>query len=323
MFGRILVPLDGSRFAESVLPLARSLARSARARLDLVLVHETMPAWGGDGEPVDLLEDRFDREQAYLAEVTDLINPDRDITVGWTLLRGRPAEALERHVASVDADLVVMATHGRGVLSRLWLGSVADHLARHLATPVLLLRPDPDFTWADPQAPRMRSVLVALDGSAAGTAIIPQATVLARLLRAHLLLAHVVEPVPGTGGVPVPYPVSYDARLVAARPANAPGWLDDEADAMRSSGLSVSSRVVVGAPVARTLLEVAAEQRVDVIACAPHGGGMRRLVLGSVADKLVRGSRVPVLMVPPPVVARELAATEAATSAETVSPVAG
>jgi len=139
MLGKVMVPLDGSVFAESALPVARAIVRKGGGSLELVTVHEPIPAFAQD----DWEESARDWSEQYLREVTRRLG-EIEIPVQSFVLSGHVAETLEEHVSSSEhgADLVVMATHGRGTFSRAWLGSVADHFVRHSPCPVLLVRPE-------------------------------------------------------------------------------------------------------------------------------------------------------------------------------------
>jgi nucleotide-binding universal stress UspA family protein len=167
MYRTVLVPLDGSAFAEHALPLALSIARRAGATLRLVRVHVPLAtAYGGNELATDLDPDTTVKaaEHAYLEDVSARLGKVCSILQATALLDGRIADALCEQALSCDAALLVMATHGRGPLSRFWLGSVADELVRRVSRPLLLVRPDetaPDLA----QAPEVRAVC----GSAART----------------------------------------------------------------------------------------------------------------------------------------------------------
>lgn len=299
MFNRILIPLDGSRFAESALPLAAGLARRAHARLEVSMVHAGVAAWVSGVEPGMILESDLEhQEREYLMEAAAGIAPAlADVEVSF--LKGAAGEELCRRVREADVDLVVMATHGRGPISRLWLGSVADYVVRHAEVPVLLVRPGTGAA-AVPGAESLRSILVPLDGSAAAASVLGPALDLGRLVGAHFVLVHVLEPVLGVGAPGLPYPMLLEAGYVHDRQEEAQRWLDRTAEALRVRGASAAARVYVGTPVASTILEAAASEDYDLIACATHGtGGLRRFMLGSVADKLIRGAGCPILVVPP------------------------
>jgi nucleotide-binding universal stress UspA family protein len=135
----LMVPLDGSRFAEAALPIAALLAGRAGAKVRLALVHVPATPPGADAAGVDVTVQ--ERERGYLAGTASRLDPAGVVVPELLLLEGQPGSALAAELEHRPVDLVVMATHGRGAVSRLWLGSVADYLIRHLHLPVLLVRP--------------------------------------------------------------------------------------------------------------------------------------------------------------------------------------
>ncbi len=299
MLRTILVPLDGSRFAEFALPLASQLARQAGAELRLALVHQIIPAWSpvlGIPESVALLESESrTREHTYVAGVADGLRTGSQLRVQPTVLDGIPATALVTEAERTHADLIVMATHGRGAISRFWLGSVADYMLRHCSVPMLLVRPKRGEELPS-QPPPTHSVLIPLDLSESSEAILEPATMLGLITQAHYTLIHVIEPMITMGEPALPYPAGIDAGLIDTRREEAQKHLDAVADRMRGRGLSVSTRVLIAMGSAATILDMAEREHFDLIAMTTHGaGGFRRFVLGSVADKVVRGSEKPVL----------------------------
>jgi len=280
----LLVPLDGSAFAEHALPTAVSIARRAGARVELVRVHEP-----GEGR---------ERAQAYLHDLAARVTAAAPVEVGRSLLEGRPADVLCEWLPPSGTDLVVMTTHGRGPLSRLWSGSVAAELMQRLPVPVLLVRPGecpPDLT-AD-AAPRR--VLVALDGSPFGESVVPLAAAVGTLTGAEFRLLRVVPPVLTSDGEGAG-PLSPRTRTVAeALEADGRSYLHEVA--MKTPALRRAwPHVVVDWPPAEAILADAAAHRADLIALATHGRGeLSQLLLGSVAEQVVRGASVPVLLARP------------------------
>lgn len=298
MFTSILVPLDGSPFAEQALPLAVRLARLGGAALHLVLVHHQVPAvtMAIDVPVFDPEADRQGRaaEVEYLERTAGRIRGAEGIEPVIATLDGAPGEAITQYAVGQGIGLVVMATHGRGPVSRFWLGSVADHLLRHLPMPTLLFRAQEGEAAA---VPAIRHILVPLDRSEYSEAILEPVADLALLTHAHLTLLHVVEPILPVVEPAVPYPVGVDRELTQRLTAEAQRHLDEVADRLRTRGFSVATRVVVGAGAAATVLEQAQAEGADLIAMTTHGAkGVRRLLLGSVTDKVVRGSDRPVLV---------------------------
>ncbi len=302
MFRDILVPLDGSRFAEAALPLASWLARLSKARLHLLLAHEPIAALIGMGDmvlpPPEPDEERRERERAYLAKTTAALRQADGIRVGFREVAGAAGPEICEEASRLDADLVVMATHGSGTFRRIWLGSVADYVVRHLTAPILLVPPGPGDEPALDAA--IRNIVVALDLSKDGEAILDPVTALAQLTEAHVTLMHVVEIIFEVGKLTTPSPIVQDSELLNASRTEAERQLERVADRLRERGLSVSTRVVTGINAAGGLLDALTEGRYDLIALTTHGRrGLRRLLLGSVADKVIRGAVKPVLVVRP------------------------
>jgi nucleotide-binding universal stress UspA family protein len=123
---------------------------------------------------------------------------------------------------------------------------------------------------------------------------------LARLWDAEISLVQVASAVILTSDPLVPFPNGYSEQITKMRRAEAQDYIRDVAERLRESGIKASGVAVIGGGIAATLLDLARPERVGLIATATHGrGGVRRLVLGSVADKLLRGAEVPVLVVRP------------------------
>jgi nucleotide-binding universal stress UspA family protein len=299
MIRSIVVPLDGSPFAEHALPTAVAIARACRAKLRLVTVHEPPPPpLAADDAAIYLQVDVGLRraERIYLKDQASKVRKAGVTQVVTALLDAPVAESLAEYAAA-RADLVVMTTHGRGPLTRLWLGSVADELIRRIAVPVLLIRPREGAP--DPIPEPGRRILLPLDGSPIGEAAVPPAAELAEGLDLGLRLVQVVVPPPLVGAVPAVFPPDLDDE-VDLRRREAEDYLEDVAAGLRERGLSVETAAIVYGSVADALLELARADDVALTAVSTHGrGGLQRLLLGSVADKLVRSAERPVLVVRP------------------------
>jgi nucleotide-binding universal stress UspA family protein len=292
MFRSILIPLDGSPFAEQAIPLARAIARRAGARLDLVRAHVlyalTQPAasWG----PYDPVQDAEwkQQEEAYLEGLAGRLTGVGRVTCA--VVSGLAADAVLERARARAADLIVMTTHGRGPVSRFFLGSVADELVRRAPAPVLLIRPGavpPDLT----REAEVRDVLIPLDGSALAEGILETALGLGRLLGARCTLLRVLE-----SASPPRLVLPGDERGEPGA-CEATAFLEGLAARFRGPSLPVRTRVVVAPRAAAAILRQAEFLGSDLIALATHGhGGLRRLLLGSVADKVIRAAPVPVLV---------------------------
>lgn len=308
MYRSILVPLDGSTFAEHVLPLARSIARRAGAALQLALVHVPIAARYVDGmviydEPLDARLKEHERE--YLNEVTKRVATDLDVPVTFELIDGKVgqvAEILHDHAMAKNVDLIAMTTHGRGAFTRFWLGSVADKLVRQVSMPILLVRPqENEKTQIDiTQEQVFQHILITLDGSALSEQILDRAVALGKLLQADYTLLRVMEP-----WLPISYPsteysIKVDEELQKQVQTEAQTYLDSVAERLRAQSLQVQTKVVLHRQPAIAILDEVGKDEVDAIAMATHGwGGLTRLIMGSVADKVLRGVSKPVLLYRP------------------------
>lgn len=197
MVKAILVPLDGSPFGEHALPFALCLARRAQAAVKLLHVHQITPLVpDAGGAFLDHLELALKKEERnYLDEIAHkLAALAPALTFHPVLLAGEAAGVIEEYVEREKIDLVVMSTHGRGALGRFWLGSVADDLVRHLAVPILLVRPgdEPVDLGKEPVLARF---LLPLDGTPLAEQILEPAAKFAELVGAEYTLVRVVHPI--------------------------------------------------------------------------------------------------------------------------------
>lgn len=292
MYRSILVPLDGSLASEQALPYAESIARRSGAALQLVHVHQPVLQGGGT---LYIGPDEMwrDEEKQYLVAVAERLTRAGMEKVSAHVLDGWPPEMLQRQALESGSDLVVMTTHGRGPVSRFWLGSVADQLVHRLPMPLLLVRTQEEGS-APAGEPVMRKMLVALDGSPMAEQILPTASALAKAMGASITLLRVVPP-----------EVSHSAAKKREADAALADKLRSEAQfyftrinaSLRDQGIATQTRIVTHVHPAMAILEEAATGQYDLIALETHGRiGLPRLFLGSVADKVVRGATVPVLV---------------------------
>lgn len=300
MIRSLLVPLDGSRFAEQAVPTAAAIARREGAALRLVRVHvpaAILPFAGA--MPVDAEFERRLRsiDADYLDRAARRVEREYGVAAGRALLDGPVVDSIDRYAREAGADLIVMTTHGRGGIARAWLGSVADGLARRAHRPVLLIRPDRRPSGRLRRA-AFRRVLVPLDGSRLAEQVIRHAVAVAGGAGARFLLFQVVPPLLAYGRWGAEY-AAY-AHHTERRAAAAAAYLDQVAARLARQDLPVGTRVVVHAQPAVAILEQIAAARIDLVAMATHGrGGVVRMMLGSVADKVLRGSPVPLLLLRP------------------------
>lgn len=300
MFRTIVVPLDGSAFAEHALGPAIQIAKRSRAALHLVRAHVPYPFELSDGGKWDNRV-RHDERQ-YLARLAAELEGATVAPVTTALLAPTVVESIARYADHADDALLVMTSHGRTGLSRFWLGSVADGVVRHCGAPVLLVRsPSEEMAapWSAESEP-FRRILVPLDGSERAEAILEPVLALAKLAHAALRLVRVVEWAP----MPLPVPAGnldaavYTAELTELEIARAHEYLGNIATRLRASGElgEITTDVGMGGRAAPSLLEAMESWHPDLVAVATHGRGGSRVLLGSVADKLLHATRVPLLV---------------------------
>ncbi len=307
MFQSVLVPLDGSTFGEHALPLAMAIARRAKAELKLLHVHAPLKSVYLEGAAFidDSVEnDIKESQRAYLEVVAERVQEACDTKVVPKLIDGEIGEAIAEEACQGGTDLVVMTTHGKSALGRFWLGSTTDELVRHLPMPLLIVRPQeeiPDLT----KEPPLKHIVIALDGSEHSEAIIESATKVGKLMDSDYTLVRIIKPV-----LPVNAPVEATTAVQAFQAVvervegiqqqladEAMKYLEAVAERLRASGLQVKTRVDLDDQPASAIIQEGERDDVDMIAIETHARrGLSRLFLGSVADKVLRGATVPVLI---------------------------
>jgi nucleotide-binding universal stress UspA family protein len=155
MFKRILVPLDGSQFAEGALPQAQMLAECGGGSIELlrVAIHPSSYVYVAD--PV-ALAGLYDSDcthcEVYLKQVASRLTETTLTPVTTAVLEGPVADAVLDYADETGADLIVMSTHGRSGMERWLLGSVAEKVVRGAKMPVLLVRPSSEAKTSDTSA---------------------------------------------------------------------------------------------------------------------------------------------------------------------------
>lgn len=279
----ILVPLDGSLYAEHALPHALAIARRSGAVVRIVHVHSALD----HNDPWQLhpsleTKERRKREKRnYLRDVADRIARTDSVTVQAILIDSLDtADSLVK--AAENVDLAVMASRRRGFLRRLFSYSVADAVRRRLLVPLLSVhgKLSPVDLTSDTIA---RQILVPLDGSSFAERILGFATAMSRLEGAALTLLNVQKR-------------EWTSEIFEH--AKTPHYLIRVARDLRKSVPLVDARIVTtDGSLTSAVTSFAESRNVDLIAMATRSDrGMTRILRGSLADNLIRRTDLPILL---------------------------
>ena len=290
MYSKILVPLDGSKFAEAILPYARLLAQHLAIPIDLLCVND----------PRETMTCAPYMANEYLATIGASFRP----TAGVIVESGHTAETIVDLAAAQPEMLIAMATHGYSGTKRFLLGSVAEKVLRGAANHVLLVHPENGHPHT--QA-KLTSLLVPLDGSQLAEIVLPTVRELALRLSLHVELVRVTRRIfsaPPEAFVPVfgANPPNLNKLREEARD-EANQYLIDKADQLRSQGVArVDSLVLEGGPdsAAAALVDMVAKSPDSlVVMCAFGESGIGHWPVGSVTERVVRHTAAPVLVIRP------------------------
>ncbi len=278
MFERIVIPLDGSATAERVLSQAARLLRRHDSEILLVRAVFVPPSLARI-DTAKLQAAEVKAAEDYLEETSERLRL-QGIRAKTKIVNGPAADAILDAAHAEKGTLIALATHGRTGLGRWMLGSVAEKIVRASDLPVLLLhsfRPEskgPPVPVGDGLTP-FRRIVVPMDGSRNAEAILPAAEQFASLFESEVLIVHVAP-----AGEPEAGP---ELEATVAR--------------LSKAGLKAKSLRLEGDPAGR-ILDAAESESADLIAMTTHGrSGVSRWILGSVTERVLRASTIPLLIV--------------------------
>jgi nucleotide-binding universal stress UspA family protein len=272
MLKKIMVAMDGSEIAERALPWVMQYAAPEKAQV--VLFRAVDPEVLGK----ELLPTEWEEARSYLLRMEKELNY-HGIPSKVVVRQGKPAKAIVKAARDEECDLILMTTRGGSPVKRWVMGGVTEQVLRMSGIPVLALRP----RTASPKGGHVRRVVVPIDGSKRAEDLLPWAQALAHLLKARLVFLHVFP----------------------RGPRGLRGWNEQKFDALRErmnftvarlkeKGIKASFHLQKGDPADR-ILEFSSPN--DLIVTSTHGfGGFKRWIFGSVAEKLIHESRIPVLV---------------------------
>jgi nucleotide-binding universal stress UspA family protein len=325
MFHRILVPLDGSRRAEAAIPVAAQLARATHGTVILMRSVVPLTPYGPYlNEPVGPASTASSQQRDAVSSYLTQLTADDDLAGLKTLTlvtEGPAADSILTLSQAEEVDLIVLCAHGMTGYHRWKLGGVAQHVVRQSQAPVLLLN---EYSPGSParQFANVRRALIPLDGSLLAEAAIPPAIQLLAAVApqtGRLRLLRIINP--------------FDAEDQGTTQADlineANAYLKRQVEQLRAARteelrLAFEYSVVVDTDPAERILSVAEPtynpQRetpeeafgYDLIVMATHGRtGILRWTLGSIAERVLQATGLPLLIV------RPVAATPASATTRT------
>jgi len=296
MFKHILVPLDGSRLAESALPATAFLAEKLNSRVTLIHVIEKNVPKEVHGQP----HLRTAREaENYLQEIRHRWFA-QDLILNChvhTMEVDDVAQSIVQHAGEFDHDLLVMCSHGRGKTQQLLMGSIAQKIIGLGSIPVLMTHP---VTCALPVFSCKR-LLVPLDDDQDHGQALPVSKELARQLGSSLhliMVVHCFKSLSGTMAVTSRLLPGTTSRLLELASRNAEVFVQQQLNELLDQGYTADAEVLRGDP-AKVIDQSAQANKADIIVLATHGkSGMAGFWAGSVAHKLCSICRTPLLLIP-------------------------
>jgi len=297
MYTNILVPLDGSRLSEGILPYVRSIARASNAAVELLQIIEpevvsntTDPQHGAY---VDLVEANLKQTSTeYLEEVARSFPNSFNVTCSAEI--GNPAEVIVDRGSAHEDTLIAMSTHGRSGVQRWLLGSVADKVLHAATNPLFVLRSTDESKTTDEAT--LKTILVPLDGSLLAELVLPHVAAMAKKMKLEVELLRVYSV-----ALPSYIDEGFTVDLQPLREnmkEEVKSYLDKKARQLISYGVDKVSTLVLEGDAPGEIIDMAREFSDNLVAICTHGrSGIGRWILGSVTDRIVRHCGDPVLII--------------------------
>jgi nucleotide-binding universal stress UspA family protein len=299
MYRNIMVPVDGSSFSREAMLKGLRLASECGGTLHLVRV-ATAPMIPASPEGFALAsgaaQDQHSAELSALYAMAAECRAHANVTVSAALERGPVVDVLAAYAHRNDVDLIVMRSHARGGLKRVWFGSVADGLIRESGIPVLVVRP-PSVATALENGMHLKRILVPLDGSVLAEGALEPAVRLAKIEHASITLLRIVTAWKQTE------PGALQSSIGpagATEVSEAQRYLDSILAWPGTGSLRVTRRVVISGDPAATILQISHDIEADLISIATRGrGALKRATTGSVSDEVMRESDISTMVLHP------------------------
>jgi nucleotide-binding universal stress UspA family protein len=297
MYSKILIPLDGSRTSESILPFARILAGTLKLPIELLEVVDITAATAHIAADKARYLDTIiaEGEQASGEHLDEIAATFPGFRVTCKVERGRPADVIIERAEAEKGTLIAMATHGRSGINRWMMGSVAEKVLRGTTAPLFLVRAGDGATMG--RTASIKSIVVPLDGSELAESVLPTVGEVAKTMGLEIVLCRAYELAAAAYYGSEDYLPKYEEMLRGLK-EDVDSYLKKKAEALTASGLSKVSWVALAGSGAEEIVRYANKHHDALVAMCTHGrSGVTRWALGSVTEKVVRHSEEPVLVV--------------------------
>jgi len=282
----LAILLDGSDYAAEALPWAKAVSKAAGA--NITLLSSVKNQTQSEQEEFETL--RSEREE-YLNSIENELQKE-DIPVCFTIRPGFIAQATKGLIDENGIDLVITSTRGKSGDQNWLTGGVSRKLVHEIDKPILLVNAPEDNIG---KLPKIERLMVALDGSIKSEQVLPYARALGKAFNCELILIS-VPAVPRVENYRAAADVVETIRGKAV--ANMQKFLEAVARSLREDGLTVRT-MVSGSMPARTVVDTAQAEDADMIMITSRGrGGLDYLMVGSVAQRIVENTEIPVFIVP-------------------------
>jgi nucleotide-binding universal stress UspA family protein len=297
MFNRMLIPLDGSKTAEKVLPHARRLATVSSISVELLgVVEMTEVAAEISSSEAPYAEALIEEALRHSTEYLETLA--RTFPNGMVRCRveqGRPEDVIINAAATHKDTLIAMATHGRSGVSRWLVGSVTEKVLRGTVNPLLVVHARPDVKTE--ALASLSSVIVPLDGSEMAESVLSPVADLALALSLQVILLRAYALPAATYGGDDYYVPNY-IELKDQIKNESDSYLSSKASSLRAQGVANVSTVAIEGSAADAIISLSHATLDNLVALSSHShSGLQRWVLGSVTEKVVRHCEDPVLVV--------------------------
>ncbi|MGE5682993.1 MAG: universal stress protein [Bacillota bacterium] len=297
MFKNMLVPLDGSHLAESVLPAAAYLADKLEASVTLIHVIEKDAPSSIHGEKH--LDNPAEAE-AYLKNIS-VTSFSQNINVTYHVHEDKVknvAQSIVEHSGEFNPDLIIMCTHGHGGMRDFLYGSIAQKVIGMGKTPVLLIQPQTDNII---QSFKCELMLVPVDGNPEHERALSVAEDIAKACssRLHLLMAvPVFGSLSGEWTSPSKFLPGTTTRMMEMVAASSQEYLSNLKNTISGLGIAVTSETFREDP-EDAIIDSSRHSSADIVVLGTHGkSGMEAFWSGSVTAKITRAIKKPILLVP-------------------------